>query len=137
MFSPDWLLDLLPKADFVVLVVPLTRETQGLIGERELRAMKPTAYLINVGRGGLLQEDALIQALRERWIAGAGLDVFETEPLPEDSPLWEMDNAIITSHYAGLTPHYTERALAIFLDNLQRYRAGERLRNVVNKKLAY
>jgi phosphoglycerate dehydrogenase-like enzyme len=137
MFSPDWLLDLLPKADFVVLVVPLTRETQGLIGERELRAMKPTAYLINVGRGGLLQEDALIQALRERWIAGAGLDVFETEPLPEDSPLWGMDNAIITSHYAGLTPHYTERALAIFLDNLQRYRAGERLRNVVNKKLAY
>jgi phosphoglycerate dehydrogenase-like enzyme len=108
-----------------------------MIGERELRAMKPTAYVVNIGRGGTIQESVLIRALQEGWIAGAGLDVFETEPLPEDSPLWAMDNVIITSHYAGLTPRYHERAMAIFLDNLQRYRAGEPLRNVVDKKLGY
>ncbi|RLC82527.1 MAG: D-2-hydroxyacid dehydrogenase [Chloroflexi bacterium] len=137
MFGPDQLLDLLPEADFVVLTVPLTHETQGMIGERELRAMKPTAYLVNIGRGGTVQERALIRALQEGWIAGAGLDVFETEPLPEDSPLWDMDNVIITAHYAGATPHYNERAMAIFLDNLRRYRAGEPLRNVVDKRLGY
>jgi phosphoglycerate dehydrogenase-like enzyme len=137
MVGPDRLLDLLPEADFLVLTVPLTHETQGMIGERELRAMKPTAYVVNIGRGGTIQESELIRALQEGWIAGAGLDVFETEPLPEDSPLWGMDNVIITSHYAGVTPHYHERAMAIFLDNLRRYRAGEPLRNVVDKKLGY
>lgn len=137
MFGPDQLLGLLPEADFVVLAVPLTHETQGMIGERELRAMKPTAYIVNIGRGGTIQEDALIRALQEGWIAGAGLDVVETEPLPEDSPLWAMDNVIITSHYSGRTPHYNERAMAIFLDNLQRYQAGEPMRNVVDKKLGY
>jgi phosphoglycerate dehydrogenase-like enzyme len=137
MFGPDQLLDLLPQADFVVLIVPLTRETRGMIGERELRAMKSTAYIINVGRGGIVDERTLIQALQEGRIAGAGLDVFETEPLPEDSPLWAMDNVIITSHYAGITPHYDERAMEIFLDNLRRYRAGEPLRNVVDKELGY
>jgi phosphoglycerate dehydrogenase-like enzyme len=137
MFSPDQLTGLLPDADFLVLVVPLTHETQGMIGERELRAMKPTAYLVNVGRGGVVRESALIRALREGWIAGAGLDVFETEPLPDGSPLWEMDNVIVTSHYAGLTPRYHERAMAIFLDNLRRYRAGEPLLNVVDKEIGY
>lgn len=137
MFGPDRLLELLPQADFVVLTVPLTSETRGMIGEPELRAMKPTAYLINTGRGGAVQEPALIRALREGWIAGAGLDVFEAEPLPKDSPLWGMENVIITSHYAGATPRYHERAMAIFLDNLRRYRAGEPLRNVVDKRLGY
>jgi phosphoglycerate dehydrogenase-like enzyme len=135
--GPDQLLDVLPEADLVVLTVPHTHETEGMIGEQELQAMKPTAYIINIGRGGTIQEDVLIRALREGWIAGAGLDVFETEPLPEDSPLWEMDNVIITAHYAGATPLYNERAMAIFLDNLRRYRAGEPLRNVVDKKLGY
>jgi phosphoglycerate dehydrogenase-like enzyme len=137
MFGPDQLLELLPEADFVVLTVPLTHETQGMIGERELRAMKPTAYIVNIGRGGTIQERVLIRALEEKWIAGAGLDVFETEPLPDDSPLWTMENVIITSHYAGLTPRYHERALEIFLDNLQRYQAHDPLRNVVDKKLGY
>jgi phosphoglycerate dehydrogenase-like enzyme len=137
MFGPDRLLDLLPQADFVVLTVPLTAETRGMIGQPELRAMKPTAYVINVGRGGTVDEDALVQALREGWIAGAGLDVFETEPLPQDSPLWGLDRVIITAHYAGVTPHYQERALEVFLDNLQRYQAGEPLRNVVDKQLGY
>ena len=137
MFGPDQLLEILPQADFVVLTVPLTHETRGMIGERELRALKPTAYVVNIGRGGTIQEDALTQALREGWIAGAGLDVFETEPLPEHSPLWAMDNVLITSHYAGLTPRYNKRAMAIFLDNLRRYRAGQPLRNVVDKELGY
>jgi len=137
MFGLDDLLDLLPEADFVVLTVPLTRETRGMIGERELRAMKPGAYIVNIGRGGTIQEQALVRALEEGWIAGAGLDVFETEPLPDESPLWGMDNVVITSHYAGATPHYHERALDIFLDNVRRYRAGERLHNVVEKELGY
>jgi phosphoglycerate dehydrogenase-like enzyme len=136
-YSPDQLHDLLPQADFVVLTVPLTEETRGMIGEQELRAMQPTSYLINVGRGGTVDEDALLRALRRGWIAGAGLDVFETEPLPEDSPLWELDNVIITSHYAGVTPHYHERALSVFHDNLERYHSGLPLQNVVNKTLGY
>ncbi len=137
MSAPDRLLDLLPQADFVVLTVPLTEETRGMIGQEQLQAMKPTAYLVNVGRGGTIDEEALLQALREGWIAGAGLDVFETEPLPEDSPLWDLDNVIITSHYAGITPRYHQRAMEVFLDNLKRYTMGEPLRNVVDKELGY
>jgi phosphoglycerate dehydrogenase-like enzyme len=137
MYSPEQLPDVLPEADFVVITAPLTHETRDLIGERELRAMKPTAYIVNIGRGGTIHEDVLIRALQEGWIAGAGLDVFAAEPLPVDSPLWEMENVIITGHYAGMTPCYDERALDIFLDNLQRYRAGQPLKNVVDKKLGY
>lgn len=137
MYGPDRLYDLLPEADCVVLTVPLSHATQGMIGERELRAMKPTSYLINIGRGGTIQQPALIQALNEGWIAGAGLDVFDQEPLPATSPLWELDNVIMTAHYAGLTPAYDQRALAIFLDNLKRYRAGEPLKNVVDKAAGY
>jgi phosphoglycerate dehydrogenase-like enzyme len=137
MIGPDRLADVLPDADFVVLTVPLTRETRHMIGERELRLMKRTAHIVNIGRGGTIDEAALIRALRDGWIAGAGLDVFEKEPLPPDSPLWGMENVLITAHYAGATPHYEERALVIFLDNLRRYRAGEPLRNVVDKTLGY
>jgi phosphoglycerate dehydrogenase-like enzyme len=129
--------DLLPEADFVVLMTPLTPETRGLIGERELRLMKHDAYLVNVGRGGVVDEAVLVRALREGWIAGAGLDVFEHEPLSSDSPLWEMPNVIITGHYAGVTPAYDDRAFEVFLDNLRRYRAGQPLRNVVDKRLGY
>ena len=137
MFGPDDLLDLLPQADFVIVTVPLTEETRGMIAERELRAMKPRSFIVNVGRGGTIKEEALIEALREGSIAGAGLDVFETEPLPSDSALWGFDNVIITSHYAGITPHYHGRALAVFLENLERYVAGKPLRNVVDKELGY
>ena len=137
MVGPDRLLDVLPEADFVVITAPLTEETRGMIGERELRALKPTAYIVNIGRGGIIAEGALVKALQEGWIAGAGLDVFEEEPLPEDSPLWGLENVIVTAHYAGITPRYDERAMAIFLDNLRRYKAGEPLRNVVDKKLGY
>ncbi len=137
VFGPDELLDLLPQADVVVMTVPLTEETRGMIAARELQAMKSTSILVNVGRGGVIDEGALVLALREGWIAGAGLDVFETEPLPEDSPLWDLGGLIITAHYAGRTPHYHERALEVFLDNLERYVAGDPLRNVVDKELGY
>ena len=135
--GPDRLLELLPEADFVVLTVPLTRETRGMIGEQELRAMKPSAYIVNIGRGSTIQQTALVRALQEGWIAGAGLDVFEPEPLPAESPLWEVENVILTAHYAGRTPHYEERAMTIFLDNLERYVGGKPLRNVVDKGLGY
>ena len=99
-------------------------------------AMKRTAYLINVGRGGTVNEANLIRALREGQLAGAGLDVFEEEPL-RGSPLWEMENVVVTAHYSGSTPHYDERALKIFLENLRRYGAGEGLSHVVDKRRGY
>jgi len=137
MIGTDHLLDVLPEADFVVVTVPLTHETAGMFGEREFRAMKPSSYFINIGRGKTVDQAVLVQALEEGWIAGAGLDVVDPEPLPADSPLWDMPNVILTSHYSGLTPHYDDRALAIFLDNLRRYQAGEEMRNVVDKKIGY
>jgi len=137
MFAPEALLDVLPQADFVVITAPLTEATRNLIGAAELQAMKATAYIVNIGRGGVIDEPALVRALQEGRLAGAGLDVFASEPLPPDSPLWAMENVIITGHYAGATPIYDERAMAIFLDNLRRYRAGEPLRNVVDKTLGY
>lgn len=137
MVGPDDLLAVLPEADFVVLTVPLTEATRGIIGEAELKAMMPSSIIVNIGRGGTIQEDALLRALQAGWIGGAGLDVFETEPLPENSPLWDMRNVIVTSHYAGHTPHYDERAMAIFLDNLRRYVTKMPLRNVVDMTAGY
>ncbi|MCB0046874.1 MAG: D-2-hydroxyacid dehydrogenase [Caldilineaceae bacterium] len=137
MYGQDALLELLPQADFVVLTVPLTHETNYMIGKAELQVMKRSAYIVNVGRGGTIDEEALITALEKGWIAGAGLDVTEVEPLRQDSPLWQMDNVIITAHYAGATPNYYERLTALFVDNLQRYLAGEPLRNIVDKRLGY
>lgn len=137
MYSPQELEKALPEADFVVLTIPLTPDTRGLFGARSFAQMKPSAYLINIGRGGTVDEPALIQALQNGQIAGAGLDVFASEPLPPDSPLWNMPNVIITAHYSGLTPHYDERAMDIFIDNLERYVKGEPLRNLVDKKRGY
>jgi len=137
MVSPDQLLDVLPEADFVVITAPLTPATRHMIDQRAFDAMKPTAYIVNIGRGGTIVESDLIDALQSGAIAGAGLDVFEQEPLPEGSPLWGMENVIMTSHYSGLTPEYDARGIEIFLDNLARYQAGEPLRNVVDKRLGY
>lgn len=128
---------LLPEADFVVLTVPYTGETHYMIGAGELALMKDSAYIVNIGRGGTIDESALIAALREGRIAGAGLDVFEEEPLPADSPFWDMENVIITCHYSGNTPEYSRRAFAILSENLERYANGEELRNVVDKTLGY
>ena len=99
--------------------------------------MKASAILVNIGRGRIVDEPALVRALSEGWIAGAALDVFEEEPLPSASPLWQMENVVVTAHYAGITPRYFERAMEIFLDNLRRYQHGEPLRNVVDKQLGY
>jgi phosphoglycerate dehydrogenase-like enzyme len=137
MVGPDALRSELPRADFVVITVPLTPETRGMFGEEELRLMKQDAYLLNIGRGGTVDEDALVRVLREGAIAGAGLDVFETEPLPESSPLWDMEQVIVTSHYSGLTPCYERRVFGIFIPNLRRYLAGEPLSNVVDRGLGY
>lgn len=128
---------LLRNSDFVVLCVPLTPHTRRLIGQEELRAMKPTAYLINVARGGVVDDAALVQALREGWIAGAGLDVFEQEPLPPDSPLWTTPNTIVTPHMAGLSERFTERATRLFCQNLGRYIRGEPLLNELDLDRGY
>jgi phosphoglycerate dehydrogenase-like enzyme len=127
----------IPLADFVVLTVPLTPETRGMFGAREIGLMKRSAYFVNIGRGKTVDQAALVAALREGRIAGAGLDVFEDEPLPADSPLWEMEKVIVTAHYSGETPSYGERLWAIFLDNLGRYARGEPLRNVVDRSAGY
>lgn len=128
---------LLSESDYLVIAVPLTKETHHMIGEKELRAMKPSAILINVSRGAVVDEEALVRALKEGWIAGAGLDVFEQEPLPSHSELWGMDNVTITPHVAGSFPQYMERAVDLFCDNLRRYLAGEPLLNVVDLRRGY
>lgn len=128
---------LLKESDYVVLCTALTNDTRHLIGRNEFRLMKPTAYLINVGRGCLLDESALVTALQEELIAGAGLDVFEQEPLPAASCLWDMPNVMITPHDAGSSHRSHERFIAVFLENLRRYLAGEPLHNVVDKTVGY
>ena len=137
MFPPEQLAQLLAESDFVVIAVPLTHETTKLIGEKELLAMKPTAYIINIARGGIIDEEVLIRALEEHWIAGAGLDVFATEPLPATSRLWELPNVIFSPHISGGHEDYLRHATEIFVDNLRRYVNGQRLRNVVDKKKGY
>ncbi|MGD8472993.1 MAG: D-2-hydroxyacid dehydrogenase [Anaerolineae bacterium] len=136
-FPPDELHEMLSECDFVVIALPLTPETERFVGEAELRAMKPSAYLVNIARGPIVDEQALIKALDEGWIAGAGLDVFEREPLPDDSPLWAMENALLSPHVAGFTPRYNERAAAVFAENLGRYLSGKPLLNLVDKARGY
>ncbi len=137
LYPPDQLHRLLSESDFVVLALPLTPESKGLIGERELRSMKPTAYLINIARGEIVDEQALVRALEERWIAGAGLDVFATEPLPPDSRLWGFPNVVFSPHVAGGMEDYVAQATEVFCENLRRYLSGKRLLNVVNKNRGY
>ena len=128
-YPPERLHELLGQSDYVVLAVPLTAQTEHFIGEAELRAMKPSAYLVNIARGRVIEEQALIRALREGWIAGAGLDVAEIEPLPSNSPLYSLPNVILTPHIAGVSVHYEKRLAQLFADNLRRYRLGEPLAN--------
>ncbi len=128
---------LLKKADFVIAQVPLTSESKGMFGEDEFRSMKKTGYFVNASRGGIVKEDKLVLALREGWIAGAALDAFAVEPLPKESPLWTMENVIITPHVGGLTPFYFERLTDLFCKNLKRFEQGEPLLNVVDKTRGY
>jgi phosphoglycerate dehydrogenase-like enzyme len=117
------------QCDFIVVTIPLTAETRNLIGVEELAAIKPTAYLVDISRGGIIDHSALISALQEHRIAGAALDVFPEEPLPATSPLWRMPNVIITPHISGVSLHYNERAVTLFAENLSRYLAGLPLYN--------
>jgi phosphoglycerate dehydrogenase-like enzyme len=137
VFPPSALDEMLRQSDYVVLAAPLIASTQGLINADRLAVMKPDACLINVGRGAQVNESALVEALRARRIAGAALDVFEREPLPADSPLWGVENLLITPHTAGLTEKLWQRHYELFSDNLRRYLARQPLRFVVDKQKGY
>ena len=128
LFAPDELDSVLARADYLVLSCPLTEETEGLLGERELRAMKESAVLINVARGAIVETEALVDALRSGVIAGAALDVTDPEPLPPESPLWNLSNVILTPHLSGGSPRYTERCAEIFETNYRAFEAGDRER---------
>jgi phosphoglycerate dehydrogenase-like enzyme len=129
--------EMLAQCDFVVVAMPLTPETRGLIGAAELAAMKPEAVLVNVGRGPVVDEAALVQALSAGALKGAALDVFEQEPLPTGHAFYRLENVLLSPHSADHTPDWLERAMRQFLDQFQRFRKGEPLANVVDKQLGY
>ncbi|PSQ49399.1 D-2-hydroxyacid dehydrogenase [Halobacteriales archaeon SW_6_65_15] len=124
-FAPEGLYEVLSRSDYVVVACPLTEETRGLVGTEELRTMPSSAVLVNVARGEIVDEDALTEALQQGRIRGAALDVFEEEPLPSESPLWDLSNAVVTPHMAGSTPHYYERCADLFAENYEQFVAGE------------
>jgi D-2-hydroxyacid dehydrogenase (NADP+) len=131
------LLGLLAQSDYVVLSAPVTSETTGMIGSRQLAAMKSEAFLLNVGRGPLINEAALIEALQQHKIGGAALDVFDHEPLPPDSPLWGMEDLLVTPHTAGISEKMWERHYSLFSENLRRYLSAEPLLGLVDKHSGY
>jgi phosphoglycerate dehydrogenase-like enzyme len=137
VYPAERLYDLLAESDVVVLAAPLTPETRGLIGRSELRAMKRSAILINVGRGKLVREAELADELARGTLAGAALDVFEREPLDPASPLWTLPNVLLTPHAAGMRPDYWEAVTGLFERNLRRFEQGEPLLNVVDKAAGY
>ena len=137
LWTGDGLDELLKISDFVVLTVPLTSQTKGMMGAEQLGLMKPTAYLINISRGLIVDEGALIKTLEERRIAGAALDVFYDEPLPAESEFWEMDNVLVTPHVAGDSDNHRERLIAVLQKNVRRFREGEPLINLVDKHRGY
>ena len=129
--------DLLARSDVVAVCAPLTRETEGLFDREAFGRMRPHALLINVTRGRIVDEAALMEALAEKQIAGAGLDVVPQEPLPEEHPLWHLENVLITPHTAGGSPKRNDRLTALFCENLKRFLAGEELLSVVDKQKGY
>jgi phosphoglycerate dehydrogenase-like enzyme len=136
-FTMGQLPELLKQSDIVILLVPLTNDTRNLIGANELAQMKPDALLINIGRGGLIDQQALMSAMTNNVIGGAVLDVTDPEPLPSDHPLWRTPNVLITPHVAGLSAHYNDNVVRVFAENLRRYANGEALVNVVRRELGY
>lgn len=135
--TPDRLLEMLPEADVVAIALPLTDETAGLFDRRAFGAMKPGSYLINIARGGIVDTEALMEALDDGRLAGAGLDVTDPEPLPADHPLWGYDNVIITPHVAGVAELTSDRWWALYRENVRRFGAGEPLLNTVDKRAGY
>lgn len=136
-YTPDRLHSMLNEGDIVVITVPLTSETREIFDEAAFQAMKPSAFLVNIARGEICNESALVRAIEEEQIAGAALDVFHQEPLPSDHPLWHFSNVFISPHSAGLTPEYDARVATIFEENLRRYLVGEPLYNIIEKMLGY
>jgi phosphoglycerate dehydrogenase-like enzyme len=137
IFRPQDRNEMLARCDYIVVTTPLTEETRGFIGEREFAAMKPNAVIINVGRGPVIDEAAMVRALREGRIRGAALDVFDTEPLPEGHPFYALESVLLSPHCADHTFDWTELAMRFFLAQFERYRKGEPLTNVVKKELGY
>ena len=137
IYSPDRLLEMIPQCDWVVLATPLTQETRGMIGEPELQAMKSDSVLVSIGRGAVVRESALIRALQESWIRGAALDVVEQEPLSPDSPLWGMEDVLLSAHSADHTSDDLVKACRLFVENFCRYLDGKPLLNTVDKKAGY
>jgi len=137
LYTPDLIHSMLADADFVVVALPLTEETHGFFQLEHFTAMKRSAYFINIARGAVVKEADLVQALEQQLIQGAGLDVFDHEPLPKDSPLWDMPNVILTPHLAALSPAYLDRAIKLFVDNLGRFIQNSEMENVVDKLKGY
>lgn len=134
---PEKLADVAAEADYLVLAAPLTRETRGAISREVIARMKPTAWIVNIARGAMLDEDALAEAIAAGRLGGAALDALATEPLPKDSPLWSLENVIITPHSSNSSPRIRQRSIALFRENLRRYKADEPLLNVVDLDAGY
>jgi phosphoglycerate dehydrogenase-like enzyme len=130
-------MEMLAQSDYVVVTTPLTDETRGMIGERELQAMKPDAVVINLGRGPVIDEAALVRALAEKRIKGAALDVFDTEPLPDGHVFYRLENVLLSPHCADHTPDWTEQGMRFFLAQFERWAQGKPLENVVEKRQGY
>jgi phosphoglycerate dehydrogenase-like enzyme len=128
---------MLPHCDYVVVAAPLTAETRGMIGEAEFAAMKREAVVINVGRGPVIDEEAMVEALSSGRIKGAALDVFQHEPLPDGHPFYKLENVLLSPHCADHTPDWLDNAMQFFIAQFDRFRRGEPLLNVVDKKLGY
>lgn len=137
VFPAEELHKALPEADYVVVAAPETPETRGIMGEAEFGRMKSSAYFVNVARGSMIDEADLVSALERRAIAGAALDVTSTEPLPPDSPLWKLDNVLITPHVSGITEHVWERQEELLVENLERWFSGRELLNRVDPARGY
>jgi phosphoglycerate dehydrogenase-like enzyme len=137
LFTHDRLDEMLARSDFVVVTAPRTPETVGLVGEQHLRRMKPTAYFICISRGGIADDGALLRALQEGWIAGAGIDAHAVEPLPADNPYWALPNVILTPHNGTSAAQTRQRGVDVFCDNLARFLSDQALINTVDKRIGY
>jgi phosphoglycerate dehydrogenase-like enzyme len=137
IYSPEQRIEMIQRCDYIVVAAPLTEQTRGMIGPAEFAAMKPSAVIINVGRGPVIDEAALVQALSQGLIKGAALDVFNEEPLPSGHPFYKLENVLLSAHCADHTPDWMDLAMRFFLDQFERFRKGEPLMNVVNKSLGY
>ena len=137
IYPPEALRSMVSLCDFVIITIPLTQKTQGIYDEAIFEAMKPSAFLIDISRGGIVDHGALVEALNLERLAGAALDVYPIEPLPESSPLWEMENVILTPHIGGSSPHYLERAIQLFSMNIQHYLSEAPLLNLYDPSREY